>query len=306
MSSVHKKLKILGIITSIGMLIVLLQGALVTKTGSGEGCGATWPLCFGKFLPPSPTVETIIEYSHRIVSGVMGVLIILFSILAWRALPHIRETKLMAILSVFFIAFQGLLGAGAVVFGQSDAVLALHFGVSSLSLTVVILLTILVFEDGKEKVVKPVVSKSFRNYVLFAITYVYLVIYSGAYVKHAEATYVCGPEFPTCNGALIPEFTNNVLPHFLHRLAGIATFFVILIMLIWAIRKYRHEVTIFWGSIIAFVFVTLQLLSGIYVVLTYNTLSFSLIHALIIALLFATLSYLIMVISRKGFTKKYS
>lgn len=297
----HKKLKIFGIITSIGMLIVLLQGALVTKTGSGEGCGATWPLCFGKLLPPSPTTETIIEYSHRAVSGLVGLMIIVFTIWAWRAIPHIRETKLMAILSVFFIAFQGLLGAGAVVFGQSDAVLALHFGVSSLSLTAVILLTVLVFEDGKNKVVQPVVSKGFRNYVLFAITYVYLVIYTGALVKHTEATYVCGPEFPTCNGALIPEFTGNVIVHFLHRLAGISTFFVILILLIWAIRKYRHEVTIFWGSIIAFIFVFCQLLSGIYVVLTYNTLTFSLLHALIIAMLFATLSYLVMVISRKGF-----
>lgn len=298
----HTKLKIFGVITSIGMLIVLLQGALVTKTESGDGCGATWPFCLGKILPPSPTTETIIEYSHRAVSGLVGLMIIVFSILAWRAIPHIRETKLMAILSVFFIAFQGLLGAGAVVFGQSDAVLALHFGISSLSLTVVILLTVLVFEDGKASVVQPVVSKGFRNYVIFALVYVYLVIYSGAYVKHTRTTYACGPEFPTCNGELIPQLTASIFPHYLHRLAGIATFFIILIMLIWAIRKYRHEPTILWGSIIAFILVTMQLVSGIYVVLTYNTLAFSLLHALIIALLFATLCYLMMVISRKGFS----
>ena len=285
------------------MLIVLLQGALVTKTGSGEGCGATWPLCFGKFLPAEfmVQIETIIEYSHRIVSGSLGIMIILLAILSWRAIPHIRETKLMAILAVFFIAFQGLLGAGAVVFGQSKAVLALHFGISSLSLATVVLLTVLIFEDGKSSVVSPKVSRGFRNYVLFLITYVYLVIYSGAYVKHAKATYACGAEFPTCDGSLFPQLTGIVAAHYLHRLAGIATVVLVLILLVWTLRHYKHEVTILWGSVIASILVLAQFISGISIVFTYNSLTFSLLHALIICSLFTTLSYLVMVISRKGF-----
>lgn len=46
-----KKLKILSVITTIGMLPLLLGGALVTKTGSADGCGDSWPLCEGEFLP---------------------------------------------------------------------------------------------------------------------------------------------------------------------------------------------------------------------------------------------------------------
>ena len=138
----HKLLKVYGVITSIGMLIVLMQGALVTKTGSGEGCGATWPLCFGEVIPTSPAIETIIEYSHRLVSGLLGAMVIILAIWAWRKIPHLRETKFMAIMAVFFIIFQGLLGAGAVVFGQSHAILALHFGISAISLSTVVLLTV--------------------------------------------------------------------------------------------------------------------------------------------------------------------
>ena len=130
----HKKLKFFGILSSIGILIVVLQGALVTKTDSGEGCGATWPLCFGEVIPTSPALETIIEYSHRIVSGLVGALIVILAIWSWMQLKHVKEARLLSVLAVLLIIFQGLLGAGAVVFGQSDAILALHFGISTMSL----------------------------------------------------------------------------------------------------------------------------------------------------------------------------
>lgn len=45
----NKALKALGVLTTFVMLIVLIGGALVTKTGSGQGCGRQWPLCHGRF-----------------------------------------------------------------------------------------------------------------------------------------------------------------------------------------------------------------------------------------------------------------
>ena len=48
----NKGLKWVSILTTVGMFLVLIMGALVTKTGSAEGCGNTWPLCHGKFAPP--------------------------------------------------------------------------------------------------------------------------------------------------------------------------------------------------------------------------------------------------------------
>ncbi|UOQ50659.1 COX15/CtaA family protein [Gracilibacillus caseinilyticus] len=64
-------------LTTIIVLFVLLQGAVVTKTGSGQGCGTTWPLCFGKVIPYNPTLETIIEYTHRLISSVAGILVLI-------------------------------------------------------------------------------------------------------------------------------------------------------------------------------------------------------------------------------------
>ena len=60
------------------MLILLLGGALVTKTESGEGCGTSWPLCHGKIIPDEITLELVIEFSHRIVTGIVTILVVLF------------------------------------------------------------------------------------------------------------------------------------------------------------------------------------------------------------------------------------
>ncbi|WP_096199214.1 COX15/CtaA family protein [Bacillus sp. FJAT-45350] len=294
----HRLLKIYGVITSIGMLIVLMQGALVTKTGSGEGCGASWPLCFGEVIPTSPAIETIIEYSHRVVSGLLGLMVIILAIWAWKKLSHLRETKFLSIMAVFFIIFQGLLGAGAVVFGQSSAILALHFGISSLSLATVVLLTVLAFEDGKQKVPAPLVSKGYRNYVYFVIIYCYLAIYTGAYVKHTHATLACG-DFPLCNGQLFPGLSGPVGAHFMHRVFGIVMFILIVVLFIITIKKYKHELTLFYGSIIAFILVLGQVISGISIIYTGNSLVTAMFHALLICLLFTALSYLTMVLFRK-------
>src|SRR5438270_12293618 len=49
---------------------VILWGALVRATGSGAGCGGHWPLCNGDVLPQAPQVATIIELTHRVMSGI--------------------------------------------------------------------------------------------------------------------------------------------------------------------------------------------------------------------------------------------
>ena len=66
--------KRLAVAATVGMFIVLMMGSTVTNTGSGEGCGRSWPLCQGKFVPEY-AVETAIEFSHRIVTAIEGVLI---------------------------------------------------------------------------------------------------------------------------------------------------------------------------------------------------------------------------------------
>src|SRR5690625_3607767 len=115
-----RTLKWLSVISTIGMLLILIGGALVTKTDSSLGCGNSWPLCHGELIPSEITPELIIELSHRVVSAIVGITVLLLSYLAWKKIGHIRETKFLAFLSVFFLIVQGLIGAAAVVWGQSE------------------------------------------------------------------------------------------------------------------------------------------------------------------------------------------
>src|SRR5258707_13918397 len=84
------------------LLIVL--GAVVRISGSGMGCGDHWPLCNGHLFPPLDDIRTVIEWSHRLVAGVVSNPVVALAALDWR-----RRSPALALL-----IRQKLPGAGAV------------------------------------------------------------------------------------------------------------------------------------------------------------------------------------------------
>src|SRR5262245_8225879 len=77
---------------------VALWGAFVRATGSGAGCGNHWPLCNGEVTPHSPTVATIIEFTHRATSGISLALVTALVVWAFRAFPRGHPVRLGAVL----------------------------------------------------------------------------------------------------------------------------------------------------------------------------------------------------------------
>ncbi len=97
-------------------ILVVLWGAYVRATGAGAGCGSHWPLCNGEVLPRAPRLETIIEFTHRVTSGVAGLAVAALFIWAWRAFPRGRRVRTAAALSLVFLIIEAMLGAGLVLF----------------------------------------------------------------------------------------------------------------------------------------------------------------------------------------------
>ena len=97
-------------------LFVILWGAYVRATGSGAGCGSHWPLCNGEVLPRGPQIETIIEYTHRLSSGIAFILVLFMFLWAFRAYPKRHVVRLGASLAMIFITTEALVGAGLVLF----------------------------------------------------------------------------------------------------------------------------------------------------------------------------------------------
>ncbi len=97
-------------------LAVILGGGFVRATGSGAGCGSHWPLCNGEVVPLSGNVKTLIEYSHRITSGVVMVLSVIQFVWARRIFARGHRTRRAAAFSLFFMMTEALVGAGLVIF----------------------------------------------------------------------------------------------------------------------------------------------------------------------------------------------
>ena len=98
-------------------VLVILWGAFVRISGSGAGCGEHWPLCNGVALPVSPTLHTVIEFSHRLTSGLSGLFAIGLLGLALFRSPKGHPVRTGAILSLLLIIFEGLVGGVQVLLG---------------------------------------------------------------------------------------------------------------------------------------------------------------------------------------------
>jgi len=128
-------------------VLVIVWGAFVRASGAGAGCGSHWPLCNGQVIPRSPGVETLIELSHRVSSGLLGILVVSFLLAAFRGYPRGHAVRKGAVWTLVFIVTESLLGAGLVKFewvaaNDSEArvyVMAFHLANTFLLLAVMTL-----------------------------------------------------------------------------------------------------------------------------------------------------------------------
>jgi heme A synthase len=95
-------------------IAVVLWGAYVRATGSGAGCGNHWPLCNGAVAPHSPSLQTLIEFTHRVSSGIDVLLVAALVCWAFRAFPRRHPVRRGAVLSAVFLVTEALLGAALV------------------------------------------------------------------------------------------------------------------------------------------------------------------------------------------------
>jgi cytochrome c oxidase assembly protein subunit 15 len=286
-------LRWLAAATTVGMFVVLVMGATVTNTGSSEGCGRSWPLCNGQFVPEF-TVATAIEYSHRAVTGVEGVLVVALTVAMLARWRSAREVVVLAGLMLGTLLLQAGLGAGAVLVPQSPLLLATHFGVSLIAFASTFLSAAVVFERTRGVARSSgAVPHRLRVWVIAVGAYVLAVVYLGAYVRHAGVSLAC-VDWPLCNGQLVPVLAGPTLVVFAHRLAAIGA----IALLGWLAYLTKKHGVGQRAARISLGLVVLQALSGAVVVWTRLGLFSTLAHAAIMALLFAALALLV----RQAFT----
>ena len=91
-------------------VLTILAGTVVRATGSGDGCGSHWPLCNGEFLPVAPSIKTIIEFTHRRISLVDGVLVLLTALLVASRFKFNHIATKAALCMVLLTGIEALIG----------------------------------------------------------------------------------------------------------------------------------------------------------------------------------------------------
>ena len=98
-------------------IAVILWGTVVRATGAGAGCGNHWPLCNGTMLQHSASATTMIEFTHRITSGISFFSAV--GLLVWTFAGTVRGhlARAAAVATVAFTLIEAILGAFLVKLG---------------------------------------------------------------------------------------------------------------------------------------------------------------------------------------------
>lgn len=201
------------------LIAVILFGAWVRISHSGDGCGSNWPTCHGEVLPTSPSTATLVEFTHRVTSGLCGVFGLGLLAWAWRLYGRGPVTRAVA-LTVLFIVFEGAIGAGLVLgelVADDDSVaravvIALHL-TNTLALTAFAALA--AWRSGQPEPVRFLARR--RTAFVFGIALVVLTAASGAVTALGDTLFPRGLEV---GPGLLAEIGDDLTAgnHFLVRL----------------------------------------------------------------------------------------
>jgi cytochrome c oxidase assembly protein subunit 15 len=279
----------LGIVAAVGMLVVLVMGATVTDTGSAQGCARSWPLCRGQFIPEF-AVSTFIEFSHRAVTGVEGVLIVLLAIAALALYGRERPVQVLTPLMVGSLLLQAGMGAAAVMWPQQAVVLALHFGISLIALATATLTALYV---GWPRTMRglPTAPRGLQVATWGFLGYLYILVYTGAYVRHAGAGAAC-LSWPLCGSTASGAEGAALAANFVHRgAAGLAV--LLALGLVVAYRRLQPGRRDLFGSgLVVVVALLAQAAAGAFLALSALSLFGELLHAALSGVAFTSAAYL--------------
>jgi heme A synthase len=213
--------------TGVATFVLIVVGGVVRVSDSGLGCGPAgsgfhgWPFCNGDVVP-GVDLNSIVEYTHRVLAIIVGFMILAIFVMAWRR--H-REFMAPAVALLVLVIAQGALGGATVEENLEEAYVAAHLGLAMLLLGGLLYLWRAVsgasVTDGGPRL---------RALGAVASVAVLCTIVAGGYMAGTQnygradyqlgdgAHHACGKQFPTCNGDFMPFGKAELVDiHLTHR-----------------------------------------------------------------------------------------
>jgi heme A synthase len=268
----------LALATIVATFLLVIIGGIVRVSDSGLGCGPAdagfhgWPFCNGNVVP-GLDINTIIEYSHRTVAGIVGLMMIALAVLAWRRHRGNRALVRATIAAALLVVAQGLLGAATVENDLDETLVASHLGLAM----ALFALTIFIWRASKPENLGAEPANGGRGFRPLAIVtsgLAFCTIVAGGYMAGTQnygranyqlgdgAHHACGKEFPTCNGGFLPFGDTRLVDiHLTHRVFVYLTTFFVLALVVLALRR-RPSPGVLRNAWIAAAILGCQLLVG--------------------------------------------
>jgi cytochrome c oxidase assembly protein subunit 15 len=127
-----RRFELVALVALIALTAIVFTGAAVRLSGSGLGC-PDWPRCYGHVYPPLKT-HALIEFSNRVVSGLVGLMTVLAAACAWRRRPFRRDLMLLGLSLPLGVVAQAVLGGYTVENKLAPGFVMAHFALSMLIL----------------------------------------------------------------------------------------------------------------------------------------------------------------------------
>ena len=233
--------------TAIATFVLIVVGGVVRVSDSGLGCGPAgsgfngWPFCNGDVVP-GVDLNSIIEYTHRVLAIVVGFMILAIFVKAWRR--H-RELRAPAAALLVLVIAQGALGGATVEENLEEAYVAAHLGLAMLLLGLLLYLWRAV--NGSQQVAG---GPRLRALSIAASVAVLCTIVAGGYMAGTQnygradyqlgdgAHHACGKEFPTCNGEFMPFGKAELVDiHLTHRAFMYLASLLVIALVVTAVRR---------------------------------------------------------------------
>ena len=189
----------LAAVTVTATFVLIAIGGLVRATDSGLGC-PDWPRCFGRWIPPGD-LHAWIESTHRWAAGIVGILVVLVALAAWRTRQE-RFLRWASLVAVAGVVVQALIGA-VVVWRELHAdTVTLHLAAA---LAVVAMLELILIRS-RHGAPPPGPRLPFATLtaVIAGLTYAQMLL--GGSVTGYDAG-LAFPDFPLMNGTLLPDLS---------------------------------------------------------------------------------------------------
>lgn len=223
----------LFLLAAIFAYLQIALGGVVRVSGSGLGC-PDWPLCHGRPYPPA-NLNSIIEYSHRTVGAVTGVLIIAAVVAAWVVFRSRRPlVGWLAVASLAAVAVEGGLGGVVVASELTPWLVAVHLGLAMIILGCLIATAVLAMPESTG-----IESVSFKRLAIAAVVATYVLLLTGSSVVATNADESCN-SWPLCGGGFTPDFVGANGFTMLHRGFAMIAGVLIVFFLVAAYRRGLH------------------------------------------------------------------